>query len=99
MLAIEAAYRLLGDAPFWVRSPKGVCWLKVGRGWSAEEVALELAATLGRHAVPGWVHQPVHFNSYPRELMVRNHVQAKFHLQFRLGDGILSLMATAVVVS
>jgi hypothetical protein len=31
--------------------------------------------------------------------MLRNHVQAKDLLQFRLGDGILFLLATAVVVS
>ena len=29
---------------------------------------------LNRHPVPGWVHQQVYLNPYPKELMLRNHV-------------------------
>jgi uncharacterized protein YbgA (DUF1722 family) len=29
---------------------------------------------LNRNPVPGWVHQQVYLNPYPRELMLRNHV-------------------------
>jgi uncharacterized protein YbgA (DUF1722 family)/uncharacterized protein YbbK (DUF523 family) len=29
---------------------------------------------LNRHSVPGWVHQQVYLNPYPKELMLRNHV-------------------------
>ena len=29
---------------------------------------------LRRHPVPGWVHEQVYFNPYPKELLLRNHV-------------------------
>jgi uncharacterized protein YbgA (DUF1722 family) len=30
---------------------------------------------LGRYPVPDWVHLLVHLHPYPKELMLRNHVQ------------------------
>ena len=32
---------------------------------------------LNRYPVPDWVHQQVYLHPYPRELMLRNHVQGQ----------------------
>jgi uncharacterized protein YbgA (DUF1722 family) len=53
---------------------------------------------LNRYPVSEWVHQQVYLHPYPRELMLRNHVQAKSLLHIRPDGGILSqAMGTARV--
>jgi uncharacterized protein YbgA (DUF1722 family) len=37
-------------------------------------VPLTLLKHLNRHPVADWVHQQVYLHSYPKELMLRNHV-------------------------
>jgi hypothetical protein len=32
---------------------------------------------LSRYPVPDWVHQQVYLHPYPKELMLRNHVQGQ----------------------
>jgi uncharacterized protein YbgA (DUF1722 family)/uncharacterized protein YbbK (DUF523 family) len=45
------------------------------RGWLPLIVPLTLLKHhLHRYPVPGWVHQQVYLNPYPKELMLRNHV-------------------------
>jgi hypothetical protein len=46
-------------------------------GRAASAKARPQRAALNRYPVPGWVHQRVYLHPWPKELVLRNHVQSR----------------------
>jgi hypothetical protein len=49
---------------------------------------------LNRYPVPEWVHQQVYLHPYPKELMLRNHVQVQNSWRAQVREQLADILAT-----